>query len=340
MHVRGRKLIVVAGLLMPVLALMPGPTATAARPGGESVTVIEYDTFEKPGGYALTDYFDRWTNKYGPGEMAVNDTRAFDNETFVVGAVPFRTGADFSVFDHIKYLAISNESFVVPAVGSIEFSAEITAETPGTRPDHVVHGTYGLPGSFPLGAPYAAPVVQGQQAGATLHMIDFYTGQLFDWFVSGDTAFTLIERLPSSITGSTEHAGRDEMYTQIIKSFKIAPGVHEVSIRYTRDPNRSYVEYFFDGRRVSKVHSVGVPLDVQNVPYTGTYPSLGPGEILKDKLNDVSIGHGLFSLLDAFPFQHPEAPELSVSIPLEERLFGQGAKATFDNFTVTYSTPK
>ena len=29
-----------------------------------------------------------------------------------------------------------------------------------------------------------------------------------------------------------------------------------------------------------------------------------------------SIGHGLFSLIDAFPYQHPEAPELSVSIPV------------------------
>jgi hypothetical protein len=49
----------------------------------------------------------------------------------------------------------------------------------------------------------------------------------------------------------------------------------------------------------------------------------------------VTIGHGLFSLLDAFPFQHPDAPELSVSIPISERLFGQGAGASFDDFVVT-----
>jgi hypothetical protein len=49
----------------------------------------------------------------------------------------------------------------------------------------------------------------------------------------------------------------------------------------------------------------------------------------------VTIGHGLFSLLDAFPFQHPDAPELSVSVPLSERIWGQGAEATFDDFTVT-----
>jgi hypothetical protein len=60
------------------------------------------------------------------------------------------------------------------------------------------------------------------------------------------------------------------------------------------------------------------------------------------QLDSVRFGHGLFSLLDAFPFQHPEAPELSVSIPVgspsalgaagRARLFGQGASASFDNF--------
>ncbi len=39
--------------------------------------------------------------------------------------------------------------------------------------------------------------------------------------------------------------------------------------------------------------------------------------------------------LDAFPYQHPESPELSVSIPTSERIFGQGARGEFDNFVVT-----
>ena len=42
--------------------------------------------------------------------------------------------------------------------------------------------------------PWQAVALEGQQAGATLHMIDFRTGQLFDWFVSGSTAFALIEQ--------------------------------------------------------------------------------------------------------------------------------------------------
>ena len=54
-----------------------------------------------------------------------------------------------------------------------------------------------------------------------------------------------------------------------------------------------------------------------------------------DQINEVNIGHGLLSCVDAFPFQHPESPERSVSIPLSERLFGQGARGAFTNFTVT-----
>ena len=68
--------------------------------------------------------------------------------------------------------------------------------------------------------------------------------------------------------------------------------------------------------------------------YTGIYPSTGPGERVAQNISGIAIGHGLFSLLVAFPFQHPDAPELSVSIPVANRLFGQGARATFDDFRV------
>jgi hypothetical protein len=90
-----------------------------------------------------------------------------------------------------------------------------------------------------------------------------------------------------------------------------------------------------DGKRIARVEKVGVPLDVQKRAFTGIYPSLGPGEELANQIDSVTIGHGLFSLLDAFPFQHPDAPELSVSIPISERIFGQGAGAVFDDFVVT-----
>jgi hypothetical protein len=60
----------------------------------------------------------------------------------------------------------------------VQLAVDIDADAPGTVPGPVVHGTYGPPGSYPNGAPYAATVLEGQQAGSTLHIIDFVTGQL------------------------------------------------------------------------------------------------------------------------------------------------------------------
>jgi hypothetical protein len=313
-----------------LLALSPAGPAHAAK------QVIEYDSFSKSGGYTIVDYSMKWANPYGLGEMASTggDTRSFSDGRFSVSAVPFTVGFDFSVFDHLKYIAVSTQSFAAPTRGSITFSSTIQAETPGTQPGRVIEGTYAQSGQ-----PYARATLEGQQAGAVMNMIDFGTGQLFDWFISGTKAFTLIERLPSNVTGNANpgdpgYVGRDKMYTQIIDEIDVGPGPHTAAIKFTRNGDKSTVSYYLNGRLVSKVRNVGVPLDVQRKPYTGIYPSLGAGEPLAQKISGFVIGHGLFSLLDASPFQHPEAPELSVSIPVENRLFGQGARAAFDNFRV------
>jgi hypothetical protein len=317
------------------LTVLSGGVAAAAPSGGgsPSVAVEVYDDFSDADGYTLDDYLAKWSNIYGPGEMAAGGTRTFTGGTFTADAAPFMTGADFSVYDHIKYLAVSNETFPIPQHGSVQFALDVAVETPGTEPGRIVHGTYAD------GTPYAEPTLEGQQAAATLHMIDFETGQLFDWFVSGSTAFTLVERLPATVTGSPAGATVDTMYTQIIDEVQLSPGTHNVAIEFTRNPGGSFVEYRLDGQLVSKVHRVGIPLDVQGARYTGIYPSLGGGELVSGQMDSVAIGHGLFSLLDAFPFQHPDAPDLAVSIPLSERLFGQGATATFDNVVVTTTTP-
>lgn len=345
--------------VLVALVLVTVTAVASVRASNGSKTTVVYDTFEQAGGYTLADYGQKWSNPYGLGEMALTDTRQFAGGRLNVSAAPFRVGADFSVFDHLKYIAISNEVFPVPEKGSVTISSTITAQTPGTIPGLVINGVYGPPGSWadpysppPAGlAPYSATVLQGQQAGVVMNVIDFCTGQLFDWFVAGDTAFTLIERLPTNVTGNTSnpgcpgatHVGRDKMYTQIVDEIPLdGGGPHTVAIRYTAKQN--VVEYFLDGRRVSRVEDVGIPLDVQGVDYTGIYPALGPGESLAGKIGALAIGHGLFSLVDAFPYQHPDAPELSVSIPVGDstaavagkaRLFGQGAIGSFDDFTVT-----
>jgi uncharacterized protein DUF6081 len=353
-RVRTRLLAALAAAAAATLAAAAGGTAAATPPH-----TIVYDSFSAPGGYTLSNYAAKWSNIYGLGDMAAGpDTRSFADGTFFIDDAPFRTTLDFSVFDHLKYIGVSTQSFPVPALGSVEFSSTISAQTPGTVPGRVVHGSYGPPGSYPAGAPYAATVLQGQQAGAVMNMINFATGQLFDWFVSGNTAFTLIERLTSSVTGNTADpsspawVGPDKMYTQIIKEIPVAAGVpHEVSIRYTRTGSGSSVQYFLDSRLISRVDDVGIPLDRQHVPYTGTYPSLGPGEPLRDKIDSFVIGHGTFTLLDAFPFQWgwnfdpvtgwacdpawQTTCDAGVSIPASERLFGQGVRAHFDNFAVT-----
>jgi hypothetical protein len=344
-----------------------GGVATAASP---HQTTVVYDDFEAPGGYTLTDYASNWSNPYGLGDMgqvcpdgvtpAHGDTRSFADGTFYLDDAPFTCGIDFSVFDHLKYIAISNQSFSVPEHGSLTFSSDIAALTPGVQVGRVLHGTYGPPFSYPDGAPYTATLLEGQQAGAVMNMVNFETGQLFDWFISGNTAFALIERLPSSVTGNTadqsspDWVGPDKMYTQIIKEVAITPGVaHNVAITYRRGTGNgdSTVEFFLDGTRVAKVKHVGVPLDRQpGQKYTGIYPSYGPGEELKSKLDSFVIGHGTFSLLDAFPFQWgwtlgPTGPTCdpawtsfcnttSVSIPLSERLFGQGVEGRVDHFMV------
>jgi hypothetical protein len=323
-HIAGRRYLTVGALVSALCAA-----------SAEAATV--YDNFERPGGYTLSDYQSRWSNPYGLGEMALGDTRNFAGGAFNIAAAPFRTGADFSVYDHLKYLAVSNQTFAVPAGGGLTFSATIAAQTPGAVDGRVIHGTYQQ-----SGLPWEAPALEGQQAAAVLNMIDFGTGQLFDIFVSGSQAFTLVERLPSSVTnpsllpGDPGYVGLDKAYTQIVDVVGLGAGPHDVAIRYS---DLGSVSFFVDGGLVSQVDNVGVPLDAQGAPFTGIYPSYGPGEPLGGQIHSFAIGHGLFSLLDAFPFQHPERPDLAVSIPLSERLFGQGAIASFDNFAVSIPEP-
>lgn len=317
----------------PSAPRMVAPEVATDMVQGTAVKVL-YDSKTE------AEYLQKWSNIYGPLELAAGGTRAVAGGEVNVRAVPFHVGADFSVYDHLKYIAVSNQSFAVPASGSLMFAVRIEAKTPGTQAGRVVRGCYGGPFSYanvgdPCAAPWSATALEGQQAGVVLNMINFATGQLFDWFISDTKAFALIERLPSNVTGSG-NVGLDKAYTQIIKEQTITPGKkYDVAIRYTRGPGVSKVEYFLNGALFASVDNVGVPLDVQGVPYTGIYPSYGPGESLGSQLDTFQIGHGLFSLLDAFPFQHPDRQDLSVSIPMSERLFGQGADGKWSKFEVT-----
>ena len=339
------------------LALVGAAALALTAPAAQGVPPAPARTVTYDSG-TLAEYQQKWTNPYGPldGAQPVVSKGAVQ-----ISAEPFKPGTDFSVFDHLKYIAISTKAFPAPKQGTVEFSVNIKASTPNAVAGHVVHGVYGPPGSYTDSSlpAYAEAVLEGQQAGVVLNMIDFCTGQLFDWFVSSNYAFALIERLPTSVTGNTSNpncpgateVGLDKAYTQIIRNAPVAAGRgHSVSIAYSQNGSTSSVKYTLDGKVFATVSDVGVPLDRQNVDYTGIYPALGPGESLGGKINSFSIGHGLFSLLDAFPFQYgcapPTAPggqgvcdpatlPYSVSISPSERSFGQGATGRWDGFRVT-----
>ena len=195
-----------------------------------------------------------------------------------------------------------------------------------------------------------------------MNMIDFCTGQLFDWFVSGNTAFTLIERLPTSVTQNTSdpacavnYAGPNEMYTQIIKEVPIFPALRIRSRFDTRAHRRhhsSSTSWTGSSSRRSGTSACRSTCRAWITGYSPTIPG-ATGENLRSKINAFTIGHGTFSLLDAFPYQWgwfdvctsgsldqltTAACGLSASIPPSERLFGQGVRAHFDTFTVTTST--
>src|SRR5439155_22331323 len=107
-------------------------------------TVVVYDDFSS-GNNA------KWSNPYGPGETAIGGTNhqeTFPNGTENVRAVPFETGYDYSVYDHLKYMEVSNAAFPVPSQGSVEFSSDMTAQTPGTITPLVQQGVYGPSGTW------------------------------------------------------------------------------------------------------------------------------------------------------------------------------------------------
>lgn len=349
--VRWRRFAVGALASSVIVATTVGPATPAEALAAPTISVVDYNSA------TLAQYNQKWTNIYGPLDGAAETV---SDDGITVNDVPFKPGTDYSVFDHLKYMAVSNRVFPAPSQGSVTFSVDISASTPGAVAGHVVHGQYGPPGSFgtdPQAKPYSAAVLEGQQAAVVLNMVDFCSGQLFDWFISRHSAFPLIERLPSSITGNTTNPNcpgattvdLSKAYTQIIKVVPVAAGVkHRTSITLIQAAHGTDVAYTLDGRIVAVIHDVGIPLDRQGIGYTGLYPSLGQGEPLGGKIKSVQIGHGLFSLLDAFPFQYgctppittgpgicdPATAAYSVSIPASQRSFGQGATGTFNAFQV------
>jgi hypothetical protein len=184
------------------------------------------------------------------------------------------------------------------------------------------------------------------------------TGQLFDWLVSENKALALTERLFGQ---GAQPASEGQAFTQIIAEVDIKPGKsHNYAIRYSRKsgPQPDMVEFLIDDKVVASHRNIGVPLDDQFPKYYEKHPITDPsspageGEILKPRLNKMKMAHGLFSLLDVWPYGEATAGGRGVTIPegspgegvktdangaayVDTRIWGQGAQGYHDNFKVT-----
>ena len=312
-----------------LLSVVIAGAAAAARPAAADReprrTVQLYDYFSGGG----ASYAQKWVLFFLlERQFGAPNLPAFARGKLRLLAKPFRGWMDDTCVpgfeacvnaDHVKYNAFSQRAFSVPRRGSVAVSADIEGKTSGTRPGYVVAAT-------------GRVLPEAHQAAAVLQLLSVDNAVAMDWFVSRNQAIPKIERTPWPVGVPLERA-----FTQFLPAIKIAPGrSHRFSIRYTRGRERlDKVEWLIDGRIVAMARNVGVPLDVQDPRRHGsiTFPSLGPGEPVAARMNKVIVGHGVYSFVDNFPF-FPAYPERFVSIPKEQRIFGQGIDALFDNVRI------
>lgn len=308
-----------------------GPAGARADAPAKQTQGVLYDDFA--GG--APSYAQKWSLFFSlEQQFGATNLPSFARGRLVLDADPFRGWMDASCApglpvcvnaDHIKYQALSTRAFAVPRRGSVTMSADIEGSTFGTRPGYVVPAT-------------GRRLPEAQQAAAVIQLLDPTVGQTFDWFVSRHEALPKIERTIAPIGP----VGLDRAYTQFLPAVRIRPGWHRFSIRYARGlAPHDEADWFVDGRRVAVVHQVGIPLDVQNPARHGhiVFRSLGPGERVASRMNSVILGHGIYSFVDNFPFfpaysLFPAYQQFFVSIPRDQRIFGQGIAARFDNFRV------
>jgi hypothetical protein len=244
-----------------------------------------YDDFTAPDGtYGLDEYHSRWlASDRVPGFAAEPEalrtrTRGFPGELHLE-ATPFRTARD-STLDHAKYFAQSTEFFDVPDHGSITFSADVEARTPGTDPDREICPA-------PDEDDPCKTVLEPQQAAATFHVLNIHeTGQLFGWFVGEERAFCLTERLLAPLVHGV---GLEEGYTQKVETVDVSPGRHTYAIRYRRGPaGADHAEWLLDGEQVARHEKVGSRWTYSNPGGTAT----SRGRRSTRRANDSGIGWG------------------------------------------------
>ena len=320
-----KRQLALATVLAAFLLAFAAPAAAVHK------TTVLYDDFA--GGAQA--YPQKWSLFFSlEQQFGATNLPSFAGGKLVLDAQPFRGWMDKSCAplfqvcvnaDHVKYQAFSTRSFAVPRRGSVTLSADIEGLTSGTRPGYVVPAT-------------GRRLPEAHQAAAVMQLLDPTVGQTFDWFVSRHEAIPKLERTLAPIGP----VGLDRAYTQFLHPVAIGPGPHRYAMRYARGlARRDEADWYIDGKRVAVVHDIGIPLDVQDPAHWGhvVFRSLGPGQRVASRMNALSIGHGIYSFVDNFPFfpayeLFPAYQQFFVSIPKDQRIFGQGIDARFDNFRV------
>jgi hypothetical protein len=286
-------------------------------------TRVTYDDFSNGATHS-----DRWMDVgsfLGIGEPEARTSLSIANGRMSFEATPFTTSFDNGL-DHVKHLVLSTTAFDVPRDGWVRISADIDADTPGTTHNRLIQAT-------------GKRVKEGQQAAATLIMSDAgNSGARFMWWVSDNRALAIYERSP--VDGSCD---LNTSYTQILGEVNLRSRhnrncrspMHNFAIKYRRNldrPNRDdFVDFMMDGHVRFRVRGAGVP-EQGTRHHPITFPAQGPGEELMANLNAFNVGYGLASMVDVFPFNACSTG--NVSVPEAQRIYGQGAKAIYDNFKI------
>lgn len=212
----------------------------------------------------------------------------------VIDSSPFTTrGA--SVFDHTKFLVLTQNSYSVNTPGEVmSLEAMISMYTTG------IINASALPGDSVLNTPlqkYEEGVANASDdprlACAALNLLDLEHGMVYDFIITNKTIFALYEHLPFT----TDTA----IFTYAIPVGKRPTDVNTFNtLRIDYETSSNQISWHIDGKEVFRVVQPGMPLP--NPEYlvfmaNDTSPEYNPVES-----TEFSAGFGTFSLLDFLPF--------------------------------------
>lgn len=234
-----------------------------------------------------------FTNGFSNGDDAVvnyNAQGGYLNVNSGVGAGGFTktwtsTLPDpYGGLDHVKYLVYRNQSYKLPTDGSeVIYSGNMSVEQQfGNVPLSMIEGVTNLASDIRI-------------AAGALNVIDYETWLVFDLFVSNESYYALVERLPfgkPSFGGSLPdyHAYSHTVF--LAKRERTSPGTDFDTLSIAFNRKEGMARWMINGVEKFRVNNFGIPLD-------RTYRLLdhgGPDQVVE--LKQINVGFGTFTLLD------------------------------------------